>query len=126
MIGSMLSRFAEGQACKLEPAMMKIIPTWYKYLQGEIDEVSGKCRVANFSIDSIGAVLLALFEIILYVGGIVAVAYVIYGGFQYIISQGEPDRLKSARGTILNAVIGLAISISAIAIVNLIGHTITT
>lgn len=54
----------------------------------------------------------------------VAVGFIIFGGFQYMLSQGEPERTKGARSTILNALIGLAISLSAVAIVNLIGRNL--
>ena len=65
-------------------------------------------------------IALAVFEIILRLGGIIAVIFVIVGGFQFITSQGEPDRIKNARGTIINALIGLVITISATVIVNLV------
>lgn len=100
------------------------IPTWYKYLGG--DSSDGKC-VPIFTIpDDIGAVLLAVFEIILRVGALVAVGFIIYGGFQFILAQGEPDRIKGARSTIINSLIGLIITILATAVVNLIANNIIT
>jgi hypothetical protein len=113
-----------GAACQPGGSFLGL-PTWYKYLEGETDS-SGRCSI-NFDFQSsgdFGAVLLAIFEIILRVGAIVAVIFVIYGGFEYITSQGEPDRAKNARGTIINALIGLAITVSAVAIVNLIARNI--
>lgn len=98
------------------------IPTWYKYLGG--DSSDGKC-VPVFTIpDDIGAILLALFEIILRVGSLVAVGFIIYGGFQFILAQGEPDRIKGARSTIINSLIGLVITILATAVVNLVANNI--
>ncbi len=122
-------------------------PTWFKYLDVGRKETKNKEGVV-ISIDECavvgptttnpkdgtqefdwsrasGRILLAIFEIILRIAGIAAVIFVIYGGFQYILSQGEPDRLKGARSTIVNALIGLAIAVSATAIVNLIGKNIT-
>lgn len=97
-------------------------PTWYKYL--DFEEGSEDCDITFDVKKDIGKVLLAVFEIILRVAGLVAVGFVIFGGFQYLISQGEPDRIKGARTTIINAIIGLAIAISATAIVNLIAQNI--
>lgn len=96
------------------------MPTWYKYLDGE--EVSGKCTVVfdPTATADIGKILLAAVEIILRIGGLVAIAFIIYGGFRYILSQGEPDKAKTARQTIINALIGLIITILATAIVNLV------
>jgi hypothetical protein len=108
-------------------------PTWYKYILEEpviIDpDGSGpqqrQCNVQFNFPDDIGKVLLAGFEIILRVGSLVAVGFVIYGGFQYIISQGSPDSIKNARTTIINALVGMVITIFASAIVSLIGNSIT-
>jgi hypothetical protein len=48
--------------------------------------------------------------------GVVAVVFVIIGGFKYMTSQGEPGRVQQAKNTILYALIGLVITISAFAI----------
>ena len=105
-------------------------PTWYKYLEPKFE--GGNCEIklptkTNGDTDiakSATRILLAVFEIALRIGGMVAVVFVIYGGFQFILSQGEPEKHKGARSTIINALIGLAITISATAIVNLIGRNI--
>ena len=54
----------------------------------------------------------------------VAVAFVIYGGFKYVTSQGEPEAYKSAQQTIINALIGIALAVLAVTIVNVIGGAI--
>lgn len=117
MVG-LLTNFAE--ACK--PAAAKFVPTWYKYLDGEMS--GGKCNV-KFSLPAdFIKILLAIFDIVLFVGGIAAVAFVFIGGFQYLIGQGEPERSRNARTTIINALIGLVIVLSASAIVNLVGRNL--
>jgi len=124
---------ATQEACGKSGAGFLGFPTWYKYLNPTFDPGDPTatpprpedCKISFDLQKDIGKVLLAVFEIILRVGGLVAVGFVIFGGFEYIISQGEPDRIKGARSTILNAVIGLAIAVSATAIVNLIAGTIT-
>lgn len=98
---------------------INFIPPWYKYLDGTV--VGGKCDVSFAFPDDIGLILLALLEMILRIGALVAVGYVIYGGFQYMLSQGEPDRTKNARNTIVNAVIGLVIATLATLIVSFVG-----
>jgi hypothetical protein len=119
MLGGTALAQSAGASCQ-EPATSFFgLPTWYKYLS-----FSGDCDIEFDMQQDIPKVALALFEIILRLGGLVAVGFVIYGGFQYILSQGEPDRLKGARGTIINALIGLAITISATVIVNLVAGSI--
>lgn len=128
---TVFAQAAQG-VCGDENTSFLSFPTWYKYLD-KAPGAGGKCDIAvpkdaegNTRIDTLVApVLLAIFEIILRIGGIAAVGFIIFGGFQYLISQGEPDRTKGAKSTILNAVIGLVITLSASAIVNLIGRNIT-
>jgi len=99
---------------------IQIIPPWYKYLEGENDQ-TGKCSVSFVFPEDIGNILLAVLEIVLRVGALVSVGFIIYGGFQYMLSQGEPDRTKGARTTIVNAVVGLVIATLATVVVNFVG-----
>lgn len=102
---------------------IKFIPTWYKYLDSST--VAGKCTPKVVFPDDLDKIALAFAEILLRVGAIIAVGYVIYGGFQYILSQGEADKIAGARKTIINAIIGLAISMTATGIVAFIGGQLT-
>lgn len=115
-----------GASCDLSRKVYEI-PTWYQYLDGEAD-FQGICRpILNLKDNlqnSVVAVLLGVFEIIIFIAAIIAVAFVLVGGFQYMLSQGEAERSKNARTTIINALIGLAITLSATAIVKLIGQTL--
>ena len=98
------------------------LPTWYKYLGGETDLVDpSKCVPVVHSFNDFLAIGLAFIDIMLYVAGFVAVIFVIYGGFLYLTSQGEPDRTSSAKNTLMNAVIGLVIVLIAITVVTFLG-----
>lgn len=117
-------------------------PTWYEYLDvgpkynkenvlvdncaiiGPTAPVDGKSK-EEFSIQkAIPRIALALVDIMLRVAGMVAVGYVIFGGFKFMTSQGEPDATKKAQGTVTNALIGLAIAILATTIVGFVGSKI--
>lgn len=50
----------------------------------------------------------------------VAVLYLVIGGFQYIMSSGNPDNVGKAKNTILYAIIGLLLAILSFAIVSFI------
>jgi hypothetical protein len=52
--------------------------------------------------------------------GIVAVVMIIIGGFNMMISAGDPGKVKKGKDTILYGIIGLVISILAFAIVNFV------
>lgn len=124
------SQFAQaaGSACQL-PQRVFGIPTWYRYLPGEIDAVGNNCQVStSISIWDPKPLLgigIAFIEILLQLGAIVAVAYIIYAGFTYLTSNGDPERAKAGKDTILNALIGLVIVIMATVIVGFIGQSLT-
>jgi hypothetical protein len=67
---------------------------------------------------------MAVSEILLRLASIIAVGFIIFGGFKYITSQGEPDRAKDARSTIINSLIGLAVTIVAASVVAFIGRSL--
>jgi hypothetical protein len=102
-------------------------PTWYEYLdigpkQNDPCAIIGPKEDGDFSFrKALPRIALALVDIMLRVAGMVAVAYTIFGGFKYMTSQGEPDATKQAQGTVINALIGLAIAILATTIVSFVG-----
>lgn len=59
-------------------------------------------------------------NLFLYIIGIVAVVMIIFGGFQYLTSAGDPQKAGKARNTILYSVIGLLVAVFAFAIVNFV------
>jgi hypothetical protein len=65
-------------------------------------------------------VVLNIIEMALHAIGYIATFFIIYGGFQFFTAGGSPDAVAKARKTILNAVIGLVISIASVGIVNFI------
>lgn len=60
-----------------------------------------------------------VFNIITLLAGALAVIYVIWAGVQYISSNGSPDKIKTARASLINAVIGVIIVIAAYGIVRI-------
>ncbi|MGB4759506.1 MAG: hypothetical protein WBP26_05640 [Candidatus Saccharimonadales bacterium] len=99
------------------------IPTWYKYL-----EVDDECNIVNFSLlgesgkpSGLLLIVLAIIDIGLRIAGLVAVAFVVVGGIKFVTSQGDPEDVKNARNTVLNALIGLVIAILATPLVAFIG-----
>jgi hypothetical protein len=93
-------------------------PTWYKYACG---------HDFRFLADSSGPsdiplIILAVVEILLRIAALAAVAYVVFGGVKYVVSQGQPDKISEAKGTIINALAGLLIATFAVAFVSFLGN----
>ena len=105
-------------------------PPWYRGLtetvtidkveKCEIKALSGDDKVSGF----IWTIVLNVIEMLLVAAGYAATAFIIYGGYKYMISAGSPDGMVAARKTIMNAVIGLILSVAAIAIVNTVSKGI--
>jgi len=108
-----------------------LLPRWYKYLDigpngnDPCAVIGPKDTDGKLDATKVGGLIgLAVVDILLRIGGLVAVVYVIYGGFKYILSQGEPDNTRKARGTILASLIGLVIVMLSSAAVNFVGRVI--
>ena len=100
------------------------LPTWYEYLP--TDPTTCAIQTDGLGGTAIILVIMALIDILLTLAGILAVGFIIFGGFKYITSQAEPSKLVGARQTILNAVIGLVIAIIASRVVAFIAGKLAT
>lgn len=96
------------------------IPPWHEGLTGDAPE----CNVELTNLNAVWTVALNLLEILLRLSAIVAVGFIVFGAIAMIMSQGNPDRVAQARGTILNAVIGFVIAIAAASIVSFIAGSL--
>lgn len=91
-----------------------------------VDVLTGDACKGNTSVCGTGGstgvytILRNIINVLLTVGGIIAVIMIIVGGIKYTTSTGDSSSLNSARETILYAVVGLVISIMAFAIVNFV------
>lgn len=59
-------------------------------------------------------------NVLLFILGAIAVIMIIIGGIRYTTSNGDAGNIKSAKDTILYAVVGLVVAILAYAIVNFV------
>ena len=57
---------------------------------------------------------------LLFAIGAISVIFIVFGGFKYVTSNGEQASVKSAKDTIMYAVIGLVAAIASWAIVDFI------
>lgn len=61
-----------------------------------------------------------ILQIIFGIAGALAVLMIVIAGFRFVTAQGNPQEVSKARNTIVYAVIGLLIAITASAIVRLV------
>ena len=123
-----------GDLCSLPTGNFFAFPTWYKYLQGQLTlsdpsnpQSSLICQNPHISgLSDIWLIVAAVIEILLRVAALVAVIFVIYGGISFVTSEGDPEKTRTARSTIINSLIGLGIAVMAAAIITFIAKKISS
>ena len=71
--------------------------------------------------NTVRTVLTFVFQI----AGVISVLMVTMGAFQYVISQGDAQKVAKAKNTIMYAVIGLVVAITGVGIVNYVIKKVT-
>lgn len=75
------------------------------------------------AISEAGDVVTLVNEVLTFIaslGGVVAVAMILYGGWLYVSSSGDSEKTKQAQGTITNAIIALIIIFALRMILNFV------
>jgi len=104
------------------------IPPWYRGLtNNKPNSKPADCAIKSPTKENgvtleqfIWTIVLNVIEMAVVATAYIAAFFILYGGFQFIAGGSNPGSIEKARKTILNAVIGLIISMGSIAIINLI------
>ena len=120
----MLSSLVQNFAASCSTSFLGLKP-WYAYLKLN---PAPDCSIKSFNLlpkgrtpSDVPLVFLAVIDDLMRLAGLVAVVFVIYGGVQYVTSQGNPEDASRAQSTIQNALIGLAVAIIAVLAVSFLG-----
>lgn len=81
---------------------------------------------AGLSAGDLPTTVASLIRVILGVLGIVAVVIILIGGFKWMTSGGNDDKVKSARKVMTSGIIGLVIVLSAFAIAQFVLSSVIT
>lgn len=87
-----------------------------KGISGQTEDAVNNAGTGSTMSSAIGVILNSVYIII----GIVAVIYLIIGAIGYSTSQGDSEKVKKAKNTIIYSLIGLVISVLAFAITTFI------
>ena len=86
-------------------------PRWHRGLECAPD---GSIEIDGGEIgDIVFKIALNIVDIMLRLIGILAVGFIIWGGIQYILARGEPEKAKNGLNTIIRAAIGMVIAMIA-------------
>lgn len=104
-----------------------IFPRWYDGLCESNGNIKQPKPQGNKTEDTqkalgqfIAIIAMNIVSMILVVVGYVSLAFIIYGGIKYITSGDNSAGIAAGKKTIINAVIGLIISIGSVAIVRFV------
>lgn len=98
------------------------ISSWDKYLK--CDPTNSDAVVAFHFPQDIWLVVLASFEILTRLAVYIAVGVIIYAGFKFMISQGNPEKIQEAKTIIQDALIGLGIALLATVIISFVAGSV--
>ena len=101
----------EARACN---SGVLTFPAWYSNVSSDCKSVEVK------QLNDLWVIVLNGIEILLQVVAYAATGYLIWAGIKYMKSRGDPGMISAAKSTIFNAVIGLGIGLSSVAIVRFI------
>ena len=73
---------------------------------------------------SVTDVLLWVIDILLILSGIIAVLFIIIGGFWYITSAGDSEQAEKGKTTLVNAIIGIVVVVLSFVIITVITNLV--
>jgi hypothetical protein len=82
--------------------------------------VAAPALASDGSVGQVEGFIRSIIQVVAGLAGLVATGFFVVGGFGYITSSGNPERLDRAKHTLLYSGIGLAIVIAAFVISNII------
>lgn len=110
---------ALAASCPNENGIMGF-PAWYKGLPCKTVNGSPVVDTSNMKIEKVWIVVLNILQWLIVAAGYIALYFIIWSGFRYILAQGQADQIKTAKNTLTNAVIGLVIVLISVGIVRTI------
>ncbi|MBP6993993.1 hypothetical protein KBB12_02020 [Candidatus Woesebacteria bacterium] len=77
-----------------------------------------------FRVPTLGDLVGNIIRLMFFIAGLYALVLLLLGGFEWVSSGGEEKKLTSARGKILNAIIGLVVMVAVLTLVILLEQVV--
>jgi len=91
---------------------------------GTVNKPPGSEFVGNDPVQGLGNLIAFFIQIILFIGGLAALLYLLWGAFDWVSSQGEKEKLAKAQNKMTSAVIGLLLMVAAFTIFSFVMGTV--
>ncbi|HET9174245.1 MAG TPA: pilin [Candidatus Saccharimonadales bacterium] len=140
MINSIITYFAAqplqlGRPCAFTKSAFLNFPYWYQYLHGKAALQNPMAPMSSSNqlvctdpglsgLNDVWLIVAAIIEILLRIATLAAIGVIIYAAIRYITSQGDTEDTKKSRSTIINALVGLLLAVTAATIVNFVARSI--
>lgn len=108
-------------ACTIGSGSFFFFPHWWEYLKKQKNAIGQCVPVINFPHDIL-LIGLAVLDMLLRLAGFVAVISIMVAGAQLVLSEGNVEKATSSRNRLINSLIGLAVAVTATALVAMIGN----
>jgi hypothetical protein len=82
--------------------------------------LSHSAMAATSGVAQVESFIQSVIQVLAGLGGLVATVFFVIGGFGYMTSSGNPEHLARSKRTLLFAAIGLAITIGAFVLSNIV------
>jgi hypothetical protein len=91
-----------------------------------VQDPSGGRLAQNFAggDNSITGIIITIVQIALALAGLIAILFLIIGGFRYVTAGGNEEASESAKKTILNSIIGIVVIILSYVILQVIENAL--
>jgi hypothetical protein len=87
---------------------------------GTQDGCPSGSNCGNYRLDDFAAIAINVARFILGISGSLALVFFVYGGFMFLISAGQSDKINSAKQILINSIIGIVIIFSAYMIIGFV------
>ncbi|MCC7304006.1 hypothetical protein IT418_01150 [bacterium] len=109
--------------------MQNYMNTWItvKKVSAQVDAIIGTppANIPGYVKPSdAGARIAAFLDLTFIVAAIIATFFAIKGGFDFVMSSGEPPKIKAAQSTIQYAIIGLVVCACGFIIIRIVASTL--
>lgn len=74
------------------------------------------------AVNPLGYFIVRLWQTVIVVGGLTLLLFLIWGAIDWLMSEGEADKLKNAKNKIIHAIAGMAILAASFAIASLMKY----
>lgn len=115
--------FVSADECADKGKILTLKP-WYSGLTDSSCNIKSPSDGVDAQANFVWKIVLNIVDDMFQIVGYIVTGYIMYGGFLMMSSVGSPEKAARAQKTVLSAVIGLVVTIAAIAVVNLISSRI--